>query len=170
MDDAGLSDSYYLDTSLVTTAMTTDIEQHEAARVYCENLVRQSSAVTFSELLRLEFAHHLRVVVRSLHPQTIRLYGLHRWEREPIRRHWIDTSFNRFETFLSLFADVQEVRLTREIIEYANELMITCNLDSYDAAHVATALATGATRIVTLDRHYERVRHIIDVHIIPDDI
>jgi predicted nucleic acid-binding protein len=72
--------------------------------------------------------------------------------------------------FLHQFASVQEVSLSRDIIDQAAEIMVICNLDSYDAAHVATALTAGASRIVTLDRELVRARSVIDVFLIPDDM
>jgi len=162
-------DAWYLDTSIVTTALYDNFEFHDAARGFCGSLVRDHHPVCFSELLRLEYAHSLRRIVGTLDPGSLRSLGLHRWERAHVRRRWIDAGFDRFERFIAQFALAQEIALTRETIDYATELMVFHNLDSYDAAHIATALSVGASHIVALDRHYGRVRNIIDVHIIPDD-
>lgn len=159
----------YVDTNLITTSLAPGLPHHQAARDVCTSIVNRREAVVFSELLRLEYAQYLRKVPASYDAATLRSLGLHRWEREDVRRRWIDAGFRDFEHFISQFADVQEFVLTREIIDYAAELMIQFNLGSYDAAHVSTALAAGASRIVTLDKQFERARPVIDVHIIPDD-
>lgn len=69
---------------------------------------------------------------------------------------------------MSGFTLVTEYGLTRTILDSASDLMASCNLGSYDAAHVATALASGATEIAAVDGHFSRVNHLIAVRLIRD--
>ncbi len=69
---------------------------------------------------------------------------------------------------MSEFPRVAEYGLTRTILDASNDLMASCNLGSYDAAHVATALAAGATEIAAVDGHFSRASHLIAVRLIRD--
>lgn len=69
---------------------------------------------------------------------------------------------------MSEFTLVTEYGLTRTILDSATDLMASCNLGSYDAAHVATALAAGASEIAAVDGHFSRASHLIAVRIIRD--
>jgi predicted nucleic acid-binding protein len=160
----------YLDTSLITAATSRAFSHHEKALAFSAESVIAKRNVLVSEFMRVEYGHHLRVVERWMDRQSFRSHGLHRWDRESIRRRWVTQGMTALDAFLHQFASVQEVSLSRDIIDQAAEIMVICNLDSYDAAHVATALTAGASRIVTLDRELVRARSVIDVFLIPDDM
>lgn len=159
---------YYLDTSVITTALVESIGHHRAALDYCQRLGAERSSVCYSELLRLEYAHFLRVLPAQLDPVTIRTYDLHRWDRLSVRERRFRRGWEQFDTFMSGFTLVTEYGLTRTILDSASDLMASCNLGSYDAAHVATALASGATEIAAVDGHFSRVNHLIAVRLIRD--
>jgi predicted nucleic acid-binding protein len=163
------ADLVYFDTNVITTALAPGLPHHRAARDFCDGVIHDRNPVAFSELLRLEYAHYLRAIPGSYDPATLRSLGLHRWEREDVRRRWLRSGFSDFERFVSQFAAISEVMLTRDIIDYATDLMIICNLGSYDAADVATAISIGASRIATLDKQFVRARSVIDVQIIAED-
>jgi predicted nucleic acid-binding protein len=73
-----------------------------------------------------------------------------------------------FDNLMAQANHVREIALDRAILGAANDLMATCNIGSYDAAHVATALAVGATEVAAVDGHFSRVSHLIPVRLIRD--
>jgi predicted nucleic acid-binding protein len=158
----------YLDTSVVTTALLPSINHHSAALEYCRNVAEQRGSVCFSELLRLEYAQFLRIVPSRLDIATQRAQGVHRWDRQSVRERWFRRGWDQFDGFTEQFARTTEFGITRNILDTAIDLMVSCNLGSYDAAHVATALASGATEIATVDGHFSRVSHLIAVRIVRD--
>jgi predicted nucleic acid-binding protein len=158
----------YLDTSVITTALVQSINHHSASLEYCRHAAAEAHTVCFSELLRLEYAHSLRVLPSQLDSATFRLHGLHRWDRQTVRERWYRRGWSQFDEFVNQFVRVIEVGLSRPILDSANHLMGSCNLGSYDAAHAATALAIGATELACVDSHFSRVNHLIAVRLIRD--
>lgn len=78
-------------------------------------------------------------------------------------------SRREFDTLLRTFAVVYEVPYRSAIWQHAVQLMSLHNLRSYDAAHVATALAVGVSDFASVDSDYLRISelrtHIIRWHI-----
>ena len=154
----------YFDTSLITTAaIQPAVEHHEAAISFCERTIAARSSVYFSELMRLEYAQALRALSTTVDEATRRAFRLHRWDQVGVRRQWMEYGSQRLDVFLSQF-DWVEVALDRDAINAARDLMISCNLSSYDAAHVATALSLGITDLAAVDGHFERASHLLTIH------
>jgi predicted nucleic acid-binding protein len=156
-----------LDTSVVTAAIVA-AENHRAAHEYWQELALADAAICFSELLRLEYAHFLRGLPARLDYTTQRGFGLHHWERQSVRENWYRLGWRLFDDLMSHIGYVREIALDRSILDFSNDLMAACNIGSYDAAHVATALAVGATELAGVDGHFSRVSHLIPVRIVRD--
>ena len=157
----------YLDTSVVTAAMVA-AENHRAALEYWQELALADASVCFSELLRLKYAHFLRGLPSRLGYATQRTFGLHRWERQSVRENWYRIGWRLFDNLMSQVGHVRETALDRSILDTSNDLMATCNIGSYDTAHVATALAVGATELAAVDGHFSRASHLMTVQRIRD--
>jgi hypothetical protein len=108
------------------------------------------------------------VLPPQLDSETFRSHGLHRWDEQPVRERWYRRGWGQFDNFINQFARVTEIGLSRSILDSTNDLMGSCNLGSYDAAHVATALMFGATEFASVDGHFSRVSHLIAVRLIRD--
>ncbi|HUG15325.1 MAG TPA: PIN domain-containing protein, partial [Thermomicrobiales bacterium] len=96
---------------------------------------------------------------------TYREFRLDRWDQIRVRQRWVDYGNDLLEVFLREYRWV-EVALDRDIIDEARQLMVSCNLSSYDAAHVATALSLGITDLAAVDSHFEHAGHLLTVHTI----
>lgn len=162
-------ESCYADTSLLVTALVSNIEHHQAAIDFCNLLIADGATVYISELVRLEFSNSYRRLIGSLPPDVFREHGLRRWDKSAtVRQRWLDRGKESLEDLVLRFERTLEVQLTRELIDEAHRLMGSHNLQSYDAAHVATAIAAGATDLAAVDGHFERADGLVTVHIVRD--
>jgi predicted nucleic acid-binding protein len=168
--DSNPLEACYIDTSLIVAAVTAGIEHHSAANEFCQRLFRDGATVSFSELVRLEYLHALRQMVGSpnmLSAADKRKHGLQHWgNRRSVRANWLRHGVQQFESLVSQFTRAYEIRLTRGILDNATRIMSECNLDSYDATHVATTLQLGVTDLASIDEHFSRAARYIHPHII----
>lgn len=155
----------YFDTSLLTTAIFPPVEHHQAAERFSDNVLRSGASVYISELIWLEYAHALRRMSANIDEVTRREFRLERWDLTHVRHRWIDYGISLLRDFLARF-DTYEVPIERSMMDLALEIMVSCNLSSYDAAHVATALSLGVTDLAAVDGHFERASHLLTVHTI----
>jgi predicted nucleic acid-binding protein len=159
--------SCYLDTSLLSAAIVGHSAHHPAAQAFCEHLIAADVPIVVSELVYLEYANFLRTLVGRLPPAVARSHGLHRWERSPpIRERWLGAGMTELDTFMRRFAAVDTLALTQPTIDAARLIMATCNLASYDAAHVVTALSAGASHLAAVDDHFSRAGQFLEVAVI----
>lgn len=98
-----------------------------------------------------------------------RLWRLHRWgDLQDVRENWYEHCIRSYEHLLGQFNESIEVSISREIIANVLDIMTVFQLDSYDAIHAATALATGTRALATMDSDFVRLSSIpdFDVHVI----
>jgi predicted nucleic acid-binding protein len=157
----------YIDTSVVTAAIVA-AENHRAAQEYWQELALSGASICFSELLRLEYAQFLRGLPSRLDYASQRTFGLHRWERQTVRENWFRLGWRLFEDLMAGVSYVREIALDRSILDTSNDLMIACNIGSYDAAHLATAIEAGAIELAAVDGHFTRASHLMSVRLIRD--
>jgi predicted nucleic acid-binding protein len=162
IETASVGDIYF-DTSLLTTAVFRPIVHHEAAERFSQDVLLSGRSVYISELIWLEYAHALRSMSSNIDEATQREYHLHRWDLAHVRSRWVNHGVALLRAFLARF-DTYEVPFERHIVDDAIEIMVSCNLSSYDAAHVATALSLGITELAAVDSHFERASHLLTVH------
>jgi predicted nucleic acid-binding protein len=74
-----------------------------------------------------------------------------------VREDWLRTGLRQFEQLLGQFPESYLVALSDEIVEQAVSLMARFHLKSFDAIHVATAMAAGVDAIAAIDADFERV-------------
>ncbi|MCA1725932.1 MAG: PIN domain-containing protein, partial [Thermomicrobia bacterium] len=70
-----------------------------------------------------------------------------------------------FDALLGTFYRVFELPLRKQIWQQSIDLMSLHGLESYDAAHVATALRAGLNDLATVDGKFARVSGL-NVHIV----
>jgi predicted nucleic acid-binding protein len=146
------------------------IEHHRASDAFCQQLFAANTPVYYSDLVRLEYAHFYRGLQSRVDAATRVRFRLHRWDRQSVRARWMAYGFEQFDDLLRQFASAHEVALTRAIVDDARQLMIDYNLNSYDAAHVAAALAVGVPALAAVDGHFVRVASLLTVHIVRDPV
>jgi predicted nucleic acid-binding protein len=74
----------------------------------------------------------------------------------------------QYETALARFPNLTLVEVTREVARQAAQLRAAYRLRPADALHVATALASGATLLITNDYDLTRLAPAIDVLVLED--
>jgi predicted nucleic acid-binding protein len=142
-----------LDTNVVAEALLEDEPEYSACNSLLERLGTEGTLVVFNRLLELElwevvFNHALGRVMRR---KEIR----HRRFTVDGRRDAataLDRARRRWGEILG-FLDWQRVEL-RDVADAVRDLMRNYGLQSYDAVHAATLLASGATNIVTRDADF----------------
>jgi len=161
----------YLDTSLATAAVIQGTKSHNIASTFCAQCATSGTRVYFSQLLRIELLQAIRSVgtlYGSLPEEIRRERRLARWGRDiEIRRSWMQYGVDGFSTLIDQFAEVYELPLTDDIWVRSADLMVTCQIDSYDAVHAATALELGVYDLATIDAHFTRVAELT-VHLLRD--
>lgn len=82
-----------------------------------------------------------------------------------VRQQWMQFGMGEFDALLRIFSVVYEVPYRSAIWQHSLQLMALHNLRSYDAAHIATALATNVADFARVDSDYTRVSGL-RIHII----
>lgn len=157
-----------MDSSVIVAAIIGGDPHSLACASYCADLAANNSAIYFSELVRLEVAHVIRrlATTNAAPPHLHQHYRLGRFSaNRAVRQQWIDFGMEEFDTLLRTFSIVYEVPYQRAIWQHAVQLMALHNLRSYDAAHVATALAADVADFASVDSDYVRVS-ALRIHII----
>lgn len=153
----------YLDTSFLTTAIYSSLKHHRAAAAFAQRLFADNTTVYISELVRLEFAQSLKKLCSQVDQATRDHFRLQHWDRQDVRERWIEVGVSLLDSFLSQFNYV-ELSITPAIVEDACSLMGKVNLSSYDATHVALALAAGVSNLAANDDHFERASGLLTFH------
>ena len=134
---------------------------YPVVRSMTDQLIRDQTTVYVSQLTRPEFLQSLVAIanIPAMLPQRVRrAHRLHRWgDVEQVREQWLQHGLEDLETLYEDFAAVHEVGIDSVLSESARSLMARYNLKSYDAFHVAAAIAVGAPDLVTLDADFLRV-------------
>jgi predicted nucleic acid-binding protein len=139
-----------LDTNVVAEALLEREAEHVACDAVLRRLVEAETVVVFNRLLELElweviYEHALRRAVPG------RDRRLRRFDREV--RSGPATALERAQALWNELLDDltwQRVEI-REVADAVPDLMRSYGLQSYDAVHAATLLASGVTDMVTRD-------------------
>lgn len=141
--------SVLLDTSFVFEALSTNQPRHSAASIYLEQLATGGVKVTFSSILELELAESAyRVAIKERFPgkrgEAMRRDGRALRRAARLCEHLLDA----WSEILDYFEwDCVELDIVKpDYIAYMRR-----GIQSYDAAHLATASGLGLDAIVTLD-------------------
>jgi predicted nucleic acid-binding protein len=139
-----------LDTNVVAEALLKDEPEHSACHSLLQRLGAEGTTVVFNGLLELElwevvFNHALR---RSV-PRNERRHGRFTVDGRRDAAAALDRALRRWGEILG-FLDWQRVEL-REVADAVPDLMRNYGLQSYDAVHAATLLASGVHDLVTRD-------------------
>lgn len=159
MIDTSASQLVALDTSIAVAATVIGARRHIPARQYCESLKDSGAIVCFSTLLRIEFLHALVGIANDpgqLIESTRRKARLHRWGDFPeARREWLSHWSRELDALITIFDSYREISFDSALIPAIGDLMAELQLKSYDATHLASALAVGADTFATLDSDFE---------------
>jgi predicted nucleic acid-binding protein len=138
-----------LDTSFVVEALIATQPLHAACRPFLLRIVESGVAITTSELLPVELAEASFAI--ALKERWGSQWRRHRADGRARRRaaRLLNDAASRYET-LTLRVDHLAVPLG-DVTGAARSLMANHGLASYDAVHAASAIATGAKAIVTVD-------------------
>jgi predicted nucleic acid-binding protein len=138
--------------------------------VFCERLFAHDSIVFVSDFLRVEMAQAVKAIANTpgALPDPLRQrWRLHRWhDRLEVRKAWYQFCFDQYSQFLDQFSHVEEIAVTREIIDLGWVLMADLHLDSYDAVHTASALTVNSTTIATMDRDYDVLLSVPSIDVV----
>ncbi len=162
----------YLDTSVIVATISSGDPFNGQCTAYCTALARNNSTIYFSQLLRLEYAQFIRKVATDSQyaiPQNLfQQYQLRDFGKNLMVRHnWMNFMTGQFDTLLATFYSVRELPLRPLILRQSNSLMSFHSIESYDAAHVATALQEGIHDLATTDEKFAaRVTSGLRVHLI----
>jgi predicted nucleic acid-binding protein len=139
-----LPDPIALDTSFVVEALLATQPLHGA----CDAFLKRISVVT-SELLRIELAETAFAI--AMKERWGRRWRAHRTDGRSRRRaaRLLHDTISRYDALLAP-VDHFPVPLG-DITATAIAIMTDYGIESYDAAHAATAISAGAETIVTLD-------------------
>ena len=135
--------------------------------VFARQLFDAGTVIYVSQLVRLEYAHSLKRLAPKLDEETQRRFQLHLWDRQRVRERWMTHGFGLLNDFLDQFA-YAELGMTHQVVDDALRLIGTINLESYDAAHAALALAAEVRNFATIDTHFMRPQGMLTVHIVHD--
>jgi predicted nucleic acid-binding protein len=95
---------------------------------------------------------------RRLPVQLRTLHQLDDWGTSyTVRQRWVSFVLSDFASFLRPFSAVIELPLEPRIVDRSAELMTLYDLNSHDAAHLATAREHGLEHFATVDREFLRV-------------
>lgn len=154
---------------MITAALTVGTAHHRASMAFCNRLIADGAIVSFSELTTLEIMQFYRTLAGRLDTEAQRRQDLHHWDTRPhVRATWLERGFVQFQRLTASFDLARAMQLRRQLAVDARALMASCNLPSYDAAHVATALAASMTDLAAVDAHFARAGHLLHVHIVRD--
>lgn len=163
-----LPSAVYLDSSVFVAAIIGGDPHSAACTRYCADLAAHNATVCFSELARLEIAHVIRrLATTNAAPQDLyRHYRLSRFNtNRMIRQRWMQFGMGEFDALLRTFFVAYEAPYQSAIWRQSIQLMALHNLRSYDAAHIATALALGVADFTSVDGDYARVSGL-HIHVI----
>ncbi len=152
----------YLDTSVVAAAISSGDPHSVACTTFCGRLARDNVRVYFSQLLRLEIAQFIRKLATDprsvVSPSLYQQYQLRDFGTDSgIRQQWMQFGMAQFDALLGTFYRVFELPLRKQIWQQSIDLMSLYGLESYDAAHVATAFRAGLSDLATVDGKFARV-------------
>jgi len=162
----------YLDTSVIVATISSGDPFNVPCQTYCAALARNDSMIYFSQLLRLEYAQFIRKLAtdsKNAVPQHLfQQYQLKDFGKNMMVRHqWTKFMMTQFDVLLGTFYRVRELPIQPPILRQSNDLMSLHNIESYDAAHVATALREGVHDLATTDTKFAaRVTSGLKVHLI----
>ena len=142
-------DPIALDTSFVVEALLTTQPLHPACSVFLARIVESGVAVVTSDLLAVELAESAFAI--TLKERWGGRWRGHRTDgrsRRPATQR-LNHTIMRYEALLS---PVNHLPIPiRRVTPDARVLMTDFGIASYDAIHAASAIAAGASAIVTLD-------------------
>ncbi len=139
-----------LDTSVVAEALLPHESEHVVCDTLFQRLVAAETLVVFNRLLELELWEVVfNQVLRTAVPRTQRRHARFGIDVREQAAHALDRAQRTWGTLLSTLA-WRCVELD-EVADAVPDLMRSYGLQSYDAVHAATLLASGVTDIVTRD-------------------
>ena len=142
-----------LDTSVVAEALLPSQPEHTQCVVLFNRLVAAQTTVVFNRLLEVELDQVLfNVAMKDQHPgkaiRYIRADGRVRRRAKRLLEQGRESWAELLDTLPWLRVELEEVS------EDATTLIGTYGLQSYDAVHAATLLATGLSDLVTRDHDF----------------
>lgn len=144
-----LPDPIALDTSFVVEALIATQPLHASCRAFLNRIDSSGASITTSDLLPVELAEAVFAI--ALKERWGSRWRGRRTDGRARRRatRLLADTISRYETLLRSIDHIP-VPLADATIA-ARELMADYGIASYDAIHAATAVATGAEAIITLD-------------------
>ncbi len=161
----------YLDTSVIVAAISSGDPHYLACSTYCTALANNNSTIYFSQLLRLEYAQFIRKLATdatyALPSSIYQQYQLQDFGTNMMIRHqWMRFLMSQFDALVATFYTVRELPVGKEIPPHSIQLMSLHGLESYDAAHMATALREKVPDLATTDRKFSRAASGLRIHLI----
>lgn len=148
-DELLLPDPIALDTSFVVEALIATQPLHATCRAFLNRIDASGISITTSDLLVVELAEAAFAI--ALKERWGSSWRRHRTDGRARRRaaRLLDDTVARYETAL---ASKEHLPVpVGEATTNARDFMTAYGLASYDALHAASAVAAGATAIVTTD-------------------
>lgn len=145
-----------LDTNVVAEALLPTSPSHVECLALFEELGNAESVVVFNELLEVELSQVLFVAaIRERHPRK-RIKDAATDNRIRPRAARLLTQGRK--AWSDLLSTVAYSRIPLGAVEPdVPKIMSDYGLESYDAVHAATAMATGVTDILSLDNGFAKV-------------
>lgn len=144
-----------LDTSFVVEALIVSQPLHEVCLAYLLRLVEGETRIVFSHLLEMElYEATFQLALKERHPKDWKRFR-HDGRARPRASRLLADVASAWETVLE-YVDHERLELS-DVEDLVPDLMTRCGLASYDAIHVATAIASGARAVVTLDAGFAAV-------------
>lgn len=150
-----LPDPIALDTSFVVEALIATQPVHPVCSPFLIRIAESGVAITTSDLLPIELAEAVFGI--ALKERWGSRWRAHRTDGRARRRagRLLNDAIARYQTLFT-FADHLSLPLA-DAADAARSLMTSYGLASYDAVHAASAIATKAKAIVTLDTGFARL-------------
>jgi predicted nucleic acid-binding protein len=146
------------DTDFIINYLFATEPYHQRCVAFALRLFEAGTEIYVSSLAWMEFAYVIaRQDFRSRLPSEVaQQFQLERWQRQRVRRAYLDAQLSLFQQFLDQFTWV-EVPLTSDVRTTALDIVKELNLDPHDAVHLASATLNGVLDLASLDRAYRRV-------------
>lgn len=145
-----------LDTNVVAEALLASNTEHSECAAVLGSLSAEGAVVVFNELLEVELSQVLFVAaLRERHPKK-RIKDIAFDDR--IRPRAARLLAQGQQAWADLLSTLQHSRVSlAEVASDVPTLMGSYGLESYDAVHAATVLATGITDFVSLDNGFAKL-------------
>ena len=144
-----------LDTSFVVEAFIVSQPLHESCLAYLLRLVEAETNIVFNHLLEIElYEATFQLALKERHPKDWKRFR-HDGRARPRANRLLTDVASAWQTVLE-YVDHERLQLA-DVESLVPDLMTRYGLASYDAIHVATAIASGARAVVTLDAGFAAV-------------